>query len=103
MMNAVELGGVAKHLEAALENIGNDTAADEDVLRPDLRPFLTAELGEKARAGRAIIALAFARWRTFVAPTARTILARSAGFGSRDYASIRKGLTAASSGRHDSD
>src|SRR5438874_5637948 len=50
MMNAVELGGVAKHLEAALENIGNDTAADEDVLRPDLRPFLTAELGEKARA-----------------------------------------------------
>ena|SRR5438477_11778751 len=68
MMNAVELGGVAKHLEAALENIGNDTAADEDVLRPDLRPFLTAELGEKARAGRAIIALAFARWRTLCRP-----------------------------------
>src|SRR6202008_4151563 len=41
----------------------NDTVANNDVLRPDLRPLLTAEFGEEIGADRAIVALTLARWR----------------------------------------
>src|SRR5579862_9203005 len=41
---------------------------DNNVLRPDFRPFLAAELGEEPLAQRAVVPLALAWRRTFCRP-----------------------------------
>jgi hypothetical protein len=41
----------------------NDPVADNNVLRPDLRPLLTTEGGEETGADRPVVALARALWR----------------------------------------
>src|SRR5262249_47907760 len=46
----------------------NDTVADNNVLRPDLRPLLTAELGEQTGADGAVVALFLTRWRALCGP-----------------------------------
>ena len=53
-----------------------DAIADDNVLRPNFRPFLTAQLGEQTRPDRAVVNLALSRCCTLCRPTARTILAR---------------------------
>jgi len=46
----------------------NNTVADDDVLRPDPRPLLAAELGEETGADRAVVALTLARWCALCRP-----------------------------------
>ena len=41
----------------------HDTVADDNVLRPDLRPFFATKFGDEPSADRAVVILALARWR----------------------------------------